>query len=63
MSPTDEKMEVPEIQKDDPHAIFKRQKDFFDSGATLSTDFREKHLGKLHAAIRKYENEIYEEIF
>lgn len=40
--------------------IAKRQRAFFDTGATLSVDFRIRHLKKLRQNIYKYERELFE---
>ncbi len=44
-------------------AIVKKQKEYFNSGATLSVKFRIKNLLKLYQCIRKYENEINEALY
>ena len=42
--------------------ILKKQKDFYQSGATLPVKFRIQMLLKLYKCIQKYENEINEAV-
>lgn len=46
------------MQKLEIQALLQAQKDFFNSGATLSLDFRKKSLEKLYHCIRRRETEI-----
>lgn len=41
------------------YEILKKQRKYFQSGATLSVDFRIRMLKKLYSAVTKYEKEIY----
>ncbi len=49
-----------ETEKTDIHSLVEKQRAFYDSGQTLSVDFRKQSLEKLRAGIAKYEDEINE---
>lgn len=44
--------------KEDIHSVFDRQREFFNSGATLNLKWRKNQLKKLRSAMYKYQNEI-----
>lgn len=50
-------MNVKDIQ-----ALLEKQREYYNSGATISVKFRIEQLKKLYAAVKKYENEICEQL-
>ncbi len=48
------------MNKEQIEKIIERQKKYFQSGATLSVEFRIKMLKRLYGAVKKYESEICE---
>ncbi len=52
--------ETEETEKAPIRSLLDAQRSFFDTGATLSLDYRKQALSKLRNGLAKYENELYE---
>ncbi|MGN1093329.1 MAG: aldehyde dehydrogenase [Monoglobaceae bacterium] len=46
----------------DIQVLLEKQREYYNSGATISVKFRIEQLKKLYAAVKKYENEICEQL-
>ena len=46
----------------DIQTLLEKQREYYNSGATISVKFRIEQLKKLYAAVKKYENEICEQL-